>query len=86
MWQNDIENYARQHGISHARARFFQCTGEHLMAHSDGGEANHKNIVAACKFCNTKRHARKCPPSPEGYMAHVKKRLLKGAWNTPLLS
>jgi 5-methylcytosine-specific restriction endonuclease McrA len=86
MWQNDIEGYARQHGISLARAKFFQCTGEHLVAYNKGGSASRKNIVAACLFCNQKRHKRKNPPSPSEYAVLVEKRLERGAWNAYLLN
>ncbi|MCL7943442.1 HNH endonuclease [Marinobacter sp. ATCH36] len=85
MWQNNIGQYARKHGISLARARFFQCTGEHLVAHSEGGSASDKNIVAACLFCNQGRHKRKNPPGPSEYVNLVQKRLERGAWNSHLL-
>jgi 5-methylcytosine-specific restriction endonuclease McrA len=85
MWQDNIERYAKEHGISLTRAKHFQCTGEHLVAHSDGGPASQENIVAACLFCNQGRHKRKNPPSPKKYALLVLKRLEKGAWNSHLL-
>ncbi|WP_370258285.1 HNH endonuclease [Marinobacter nauticus] len=85
MWQDNIERYAKEHGISLARAKHFQCTGEHLVAHSEGGPASQENIVAACLFCNRGRHQRKNPPSPKEYGHLVQKRLEKGAWNSHLL-
>lgn len=86
MWQKDIERYARLQGISLACAKYFQCTGEHLVAHSAGGSASESNIVAACSFCNLKRHQRKNPPTPETYSKLVEKRLERGGWNTHLLN
>lgn len=86
MWNSDLEGFAARHSISIKQAAFFQCTGEHLVAHSEGGTASKANIVAACKFCNLKRHARKCPPDPEDYSMFVHRRLEKGAWNSQLLS
>ncbi|WP_369612863.1 hypothetical protein [Marinobacter sp. RI1] len=56
-----------------------------MVAHSEGGSASRKNIVAACLFCNRGRHQRKNPPSPKEYAHLVQKRLEKGAWNSHLL-
>ncbi|WP_421865640.1 HNH endonuclease [Marinobacter adhaerens] len=86
MWQKDLNGYARLHGISLARAKYFQCTGEHLVAHSEGGSASQTNIVAACLFCNRNRHQRKNPPTPEAYSQLVEKRLERGGWNAHLLN
>nr|WP_209399021.1 HNH endonuclease [Marinobacter salsuginis] len=58
---------------------------EHLVAHSEGGSAGQSNIVAACRFCNEKRHTRKNPPDPQAYSALVERRLQKGGWNSHLL-
>ncbi|WP_146136794.1 HNH endonuclease [Marinobacter shengliensis] len=85
MWQNNMEQYASLHGISLARAKHFRCTGEHLVAHSEGGAASNGNIVAACLFCNQGRHKRKNPPCPAEYANLVQKRLERGAWNSHLL-
>ncbi|MGF2735373.1 HNH endonuclease [Marinobacter sp. DUT-1] len=86
MWISDVESYASHYGISVKQASFFQCTGEHLVAHCEGGKANASNIVAACKFCNTKRHARNRPEDPISYAFHVQQRLKKGSWNNHLLN
>ncbi|MDK8463079.1 HNH endonuclease [Marinobacter sp. SS13-12] len=86
MWVSDVESYAAYHSISIKQASFFQCTGEHLVAHCDGGRANRSNIVAACKFCNTKRHCRKRPEDPVSYAFYVQRRLNKGSWNNHLLN
>lgn len=85
MWTFDVEGYAFHHSVSVKQASWFQCTGEHLVAHSDGGPANRSNIVAACKFCNVKRHKRKRPRDPVAYASFVKRRLEKGCWNDSFL-
>ncbi|MBY6073418.1 HNH endonuclease [Marinobacter salsuginis] len=84
MWNSDLQAFAIQHSLSLKKARNFQCTGEHLLAHSEGGSASSMNIVAACKFCNSKRHARKTAPEPRAFADLVQKRLEKGAWNNYL--
>ncbi len=80
MWENDPESYAKTHNIKSSLAKFFQCTAEHLEARSDGGKNNAKNIVAACIWCNQKRHSRKNAPSPIEYRQLVQNRLSKGRW------
>ncbi|WP_416383216.1 HNH endonuclease [Marinobacter sp. F4218] len=86
MWISDIKTFAANFSISVKQARHLQCTGEHLVAHSEGGKASSSNIVAACRFCNVKRHARSTPREPKEFADFVQSRLQKGAWNTHLLS
>ena len=57
MWQNDTcEEFARLYGISTKKAKRLQCTAEHLIAQCDGGKHTQENIVAACLWCNRRRH------------------------------
>lgn len=81
MWDDDLAFYARIHNISIAHARHFECTAEHLIAKKDGGKDTSQNIVAACKFCNMKRHKRKHPPSPDAHQLRAQQRLAKKRWN-----
>ena len=83
MWEGEesAPKFAQKHGLKAGRLRLLRCTGEHLLAHSDGGVASRKNIVAACDFCNTHRHRPKTPLSPSKYKKHVEKRISKGAWH-----
>jgi len=82
MWLKDKEGFAIQHAISLPMAAEFKCTAEHLQARCDGGNNSKSNIVAACIFCNTKRHHRKNALAPIGYRKHVQKRLDKGKWHS----
>lgn len=59
----------------------FQCTAEHLIARQDGGRDVTSNIVAACWFCNSRRHRSKKPLPPRAYLAHVHRRMSKRKWN-----
>ena len=81
MWVQSEEELTNRFPITAKQARLLQCTGEHLIAHSEGGSSSQENIVAACKFCNTKRHARKTAPTPDLYKLMVTRRLFKGAWH-----
>lgn len=81
MWLNAIEDFAITHDISLSAAARFQCTAEHLIARCDGGSNRKNNIVAACRFCNSKRHQRKIPPSPFKYRVQIQRRLKQGKWH-----
>jgi 5-methylcytosine-specific restriction endonuclease McrA len=81
MWLNDVENYCAQYAVSPTCASWLQCTAEHLVACRDGGKDEADNIVAACLFCNRRRHARPQPLEPERYKAHVRGRVLRGRWH-----
>ena len=86
MWVNSPSNFATKFKISIKSTILFQCTGEHLVPHSDGGTSKQKNIVAACKFCNQQRHKRKKVLAPKEYSNFVHIRICKGRWNTGILS
>lgn len=77
MWQKSPTEI----GMSLKRGRHFQCTAEHLKARQDGGRDTSGNIVAACWFCNSRRHRLHFPAlSPPAYKTFVQGRLLAGVW------
>jgi len=81
MWESGLVSFAQTHNLTLAQARWFKCTAEHLEARQDGGKYTAGNIVAACHFCNSKRHQRrKQAPSPKDYKQLVQDRLRKGCW------
>jgi 5-methylcytosine-specific restriction endonuclease McrA len=86
MWSDSIDRFAKSQGISTKQAKYFQCTGEHLIPHSVGGDSKRHNIVAACFFCNTKRHEAKKALTATLFKQKVLKRVNKGFWNCCLLS
>lgn len=57
------------------------CTAEHLHARCDGGSDSPKNIVAACRHCNSKRHARSNALPPELFKDYVQRRMAAGRWH-----
>lgn len=81
MWEDDIESFSKSYRLSRRQARLVQCTAEHLHARQDGGTNTRDNIVAACKYCNQRRHKRKNPPPPETYRQFVRSRVQKGKWH-----
>lgn len=81
MWLSDPKAYADQFGLRLSQAHLMRCTGEHLIAHSEGGPASGRNIVAACWFCNSHRHRRKSPLPTSRYKEFVSRRLGKGGWH-----
>jgi len=58
-----------------------QCTAEHLIARQDGGSDSARNIVAACRFCNSTRHKLASPLEPEQFRLHVTRRIRAGKWH-----
>jgi hypothetical protein len=81
MWCDNPFKFASEYSITLAQAKQLKCTGEHLIAHQDGGPASQKNIVAACWFCNRNRHQRKHPPHPNQYEKLVDQRMSQGRWH-----
>ncbi|WP_255357719.1 HNH endonuclease [Rhodanobacter sp. Root627] len=80
MWSNNVVSFAAKYGLSRRQALQLQCTAEHLIPRSMGGTASSVNIVAACAFCNHKRHARLTAPEPEAYKQFVQQRVRRGRW------
>ncbi|WP_175541732.1 HNH endonuclease [Polaromonas sp. YR568] len=83
IWEEAVEQFASAHGISNAQANLLKCTAEHLIAERDGGQATPGNIVAACAWCNRRRHAgrpHKAPDAPT-YRCRVAKRMAMGKWH-----
>ncbi|PZU05606.1 MAG: restriction endonuclease [Sphingobium sp.] len=81
MWSADPDTFASRYGISVNQARLLQATAEHLIAQCDGGDNDDTNIVAACKFCNTKRHHARPARSPSAHSRRVRARLASGKWH-----
>jgi hypothetical protein len=85
MWGKRPEGFARHYGISVKEAQQFRCTAEHLQARCDGGTACLDNIVAACWFCNSRRHLRSVPLTADAYLKLVQGRVEQFAWHPPWL-
>ncbi len=83
MWTGDHEqiSFVRRYNLSKAQGRLLKCTGEHLLPHKHGGMADTKNIVAACQFCNARRHRRTAETSVSEFMALVRRRMIMGRWH-----
>lgn len=86
MWSDDPEAFAKKYKITTKQAKPFQCTAEHLLARQDGGKDHASNIVAACHYCNQKRHKCKSPKDPISYKQYVTNRLEKGKWNLSMMN
>lgn len=80
MWDQRlaVETHPQTEGKHPSKALL--CTAEHLNPRSEGGGNGADNIVAACWFCNTTRHRRKRPQSPQQFKTHVMKRMRQGRW------
>jgi hypothetical protein len=80
MWEKDRDSYSQIYKFSKSQAELLKCTAEHLLARQDGGIDSAQNIVAACRWCNQKRHRRKLAPSHVKYQQMVQRRVRKGGW------
>ncbi|MFZ6048615.1 HNH endonuclease [Pseudomonas sp. CR3202] len=81
MWLKGMEGFAHKHHMSLRQAWRFKCTAEHLVARCDGGGDEPENIVAACSYCNCKRHDRKQSMSSDHYRRYVLGRLQSRRWH-----
>ena len=85
MWSDRAEAFAGRHHITLGEAGRFRCTAEHLPALGDGGKTIAGNIVAACHFCNERRHRRAKRPSWTTCLARVRRRIAAKSWHPPTL-
>ena len=83
MWLRSHEELTKPYGITKKQANRLQCTAEHLTPRSEGGSDMASNLVAACLHCNSTRHKRKIPPSPDRYLSQVRSRIARGGWHPP---
>jgi 5-methylcytosine-specific restriction endonuclease McrA len=83
MWEHGDAEFPRRHRLSVRSARQLKCTAEHLIAQQDGGGDTAENIVAACAWCNRRRHAGRpdAAPNPVTYKCRVAKRMALGKWH-----
>lgn len=80
MWDEALNDCPAAEYRSSRRPKTLRCTAEHLLPRSEGGVDTPENIVAACLFCNQRRHRAKCPRSPEAHRTHVRRRMAAGRW------
>ena len=80
MWDPELDHAVPEICRAPVIQRYLRCTAEHLHPRSEGGADTPGNIVAACWYCNTRRHHRKVPPSPDIHRARVQERMEKGKW------
>lgn len=82
MWHGDWRTFAREYKLPERVCRHLQCTAEHLHARSAGGSDSRDNIVAACRFCNLRRHrGRNVAPTPSAFKMLVLRRVSAGRWH-----
>ncbi len=88
MWEEDSERFAEEHGLRLGLSKHLKCTAEHVQARQDGGTICVNNIVAACAWCNTRRHLGRHlkAPSSECYQSAVRHLMGTGKWHPVLAS
>lgn len=83
MWLDEEAEFCKQFKLTKGQAAAFRCTAEHLVARCDGGKDSAGNIVAACRTCNARRHARKHAMAVDRYKIHVAKFIRRSGWHAP---
>jgi hypothetical protein len=81
MWNQCPYELTARFPVTERQVGKHRCTGEHLIAHSEGGTAKSTNIVAACLRCNQGRHKRKIVPVPEAFKKLVGRLMSNGKWH-----
>jgi 5-methylcytosine-specific restriction endonuclease McrA len=81
MWETNLTDFSLSHNIKPSIAKHLQCTAEHLDARKDGGKNSRQNIVAACIYCNLRRHRINKAPNPNAYRQLVRRRVNNGRWH-----
>lgn len=83
IWEEEVEQFCRRFQLSVRVAQLLKCTAEHLLAQKDGGKDTAGNIVAACAWCNRRRHHGRhhCAPTPLAYKCRVLQRVAQGKWH-----
>ncbi|MFN4350995.1 MAG: HNH endonuclease [Hylemonella sp.] len=83
MCTGDTHLFAQKLGITARQAKWLRCTAEHLRARQDGGRDTADNIVAACFWCNTRRHLGRPKRAPDAntFATRVRGRVARGKWH-----
>ncbi len=82
VWSRNPRAFGRRHGVTMRSVKLFQCTAEHLTPRCEGGPDSADNIVAACRYCNERRHQMKRPMTHEKYLERVQMRVARGTYRT----
>lgn len=85
MWLRNRIEFMREVGVTVRQARQLMCSTEHLRARQDGGTDDPSNIVAACTYCNRRRHACRKPLSWRQFLRLVRRRLTERRWHDATL-
>src|SRR3546814_19295206 len=78
IWKDNPVAFAAKHNITIRQARLLQTTAEHLVPRGEGGLDSDTNIVAACFYCNIRRHKCRTVLSPATYAIKVRDPLRSG--------
>lgn len=81
MWLQDIKRFCARHKLNREQAQFLKCTAEHLVARTDGGPDTDDNIVAACHYCNQRRHRADKVLAPDKFQMFAREELKAGRWH-----
>lgn len=83
IWEDGREAFAKAHGMLPRLATHLRSTAEHLVARQDAGKNSQQNIVAACVWCNSRRHLGRAERAPDchAYQHWVQAQVSAGKWH-----
>lgn len=82
MWLDSPDKFMLTYSVTKPAALNLRCTAEHLLPRREGGRDDVRNIVAACWWCNNRRHrGRRKPLSPIEFRTLVQHQMAKGSWH-----
>jgi hypothetical protein len=82
MWYGiDLDSFCAKHDLAAEQAMQLRLTAEHVIARCDNGSDDASNIVAACLYCNMKRHASKQAKTSRNYARYVRAQIRLNQWH-----
>jgi len=83
IWEANRETFAKENGVPLRLAGHLRSTAEHLVPRRDSGKNTQQNIVAACYWCNSRRHLGRPERAPDSqaYKRWVQAQVSAGKWH-----
>jgi hypothetical protein len=83
IWEANAAVFAAKHKIPPRQVNWLRSTAEHVIALCDGGTDCTDNIVAACHWCNSRRHRGRQDRAPgaAAYCLWVRRMVAAGKWH-----
>jgi 5-methylcytosine-specific restriction endonuclease McrA len=83
IWEENPSKFSDDHSIPTRFLKWVRNTAEHIRACCDGGKDRQGNVVAACYWCNSRRHQGRQHRAPDSaaYRDWVQGKVGSGKWH-----